>query len=279
MYGVFTISQSTKGVHFFTGLFITKEMDPSKKILVCEECEHLLNQWKTFEQSDVSVSKRKYILPNSHEKNKHFNLSFICKNVLNEGSRKIYCKYQQIQPFFPFFEKHSLFINVLDVDLDGFTLCCKKCSNFLSKQWNEFENLETPQQDRVYIFEELQPVILKSFFEKNVILTCYVFMKKKNISHMKRIYCNDGANTNLGFLSNFTYHRSESFYVEDTGEIFVCLTCYEDLRQHWFKYRAALFNDPISGFSRRDNINDKRTEGEVCKSKVPSFKGTLFSRS
>ena len=88
--------------------------------------------------------------------------------------------------------------------------------------------------------------------------------QEKNISHKKRIYCNDGADTNLGFLTNFTYHKSESFYVEETGKTFVCLTCYEDLRQHWFQYRAAIFKDAVSGFGLRDNFNDKRTECEVC---------------
>lgn len=90
----------------------------------------------------------------------------------------------KISHFINFWKTASSF-NVLDVDQEGFTLYGKKCSNFLSSQWNKFENLKILQRYRVYRSEELQRVISKSFFEKNVVLTCSVCTKKKKFHTWK----------------------------------------------------------------------------------------------
>ena len=221
-------------------------VDLSGRVLVCEGCRSsLYEQWSDFEFRNIPKVERRYDLvpPSNRLKNDSKVACFTCSDIVTkEPNYVISCKDNVNGPYYPFLKNLQAPFNSVPIDRRGITYSCDSCQSFLYKQWRVFEDSSVPQEERVYRPHPSQPPLLPTSIAVDKFVACFICAKGQLYKHLKRVYCNSGSNMNLGFLTNFQRNK-DAIYVDDTGETFVCLACFDALRQHWFRYRKSLFSD------------------------------------
>lgn len=250
---VYTVPQESPEVPFFNG--IVREDDKNavqkdgNKVLLCKECSLKLHeQWVEYHTNCVPVSERKYYLIEPTDRNnlKRVTCSLCHDQLSNENKELLYCKKASGNPYYPFLMNLSSEANTMSAG--GFTFSCLGCKDFLFMQWNVFQKMAVPQEERVYRISLSQVPFLPTIVDREI--QCLLCRTVNPGSKMKRVYCNPGANLHPGVdLKAISQSIKElGFYDENTGESFVCLSCFMILKNDWQQRCADLFAEGQQDF-------------------------------
>ena len=248
---VLTKAQTSLDVPFYSKIIIGKNGSPKtdcgEKILVCVQCNSMLyRQWLEFEKLSIPRIDREFIIipVGTVLSDAEYLACFVCHEILpQDAPQPLYCKKLGDEPFFPFLKNLPKSLNTCPLRENGVTSCCHKCKLFLRKQWDIFQECNVAQEERVYRIHPSQPPLIPSEINLNRNIACFICSAKNVVKMSKRIYCNSGSNMNLSFLKSFPRNK-DGHFSEETGETFVCISCFKELKQHWVKYRATLFESP-----------------------------------
>lgn len=281
---VLTSRQSSADVPFFSKVILGKnsvmELDnPEGRVLVCSTCHSALyQQWLDFENIKVPWNEREYFLePITDLYSDETILCFLCQETcVCIPVFRLYCKQlTNNDPFYPFLKNLPKKAKAFPVEQEGFTYSCGKCKLFLKNQWDIFEEANVPQEERVYRTHHSQPPLIPSDMDINKAIACFICSSKNDTKCSKRIYCNSGSNMNLGFLKSFPRNK-DGYFSEDTGETFVCISCFKELKQHWVKYRSTLFeSERVAKYGEQSLLEPKKIckeekfDCEICQFCVP----------
>ena len=270
---VFTTPQQSSGIPFYPDIIKETYNDHNQvsidgRVLLCNKCTSKLHRkWLEFENNSIPVSDRKYSVyaPSCSKEPIKLCACFMCSDILSQGRRQVlYCRSIERKAFYPFLKNLPTPYNAVPITQEGFTYGCENCNSFLLKQWDVFEDSNVSQEERVYRIHPSQPPLLPSTVGIGTTIACYICSKNNDLKNLKRVYCNSGSNMNLGFLKSFPRNK-DGLFCEDTGETFVCLTCFAELRQHWVKYRSTLFNSDDTGHNQSGiNKNIYKETNSVC---------------
>ena len=276
---VLTSSQSSADVPFYSRVIkgkneIIEFNNSDGRILVCSQCHSTLyRQWLEFEKLSIPWHDREFIVdPIANSTDVESVACFLCHDTLSrEALYPLYCKKVSNEPFYPFLKNLAKSYNTIPVCEEGVTYCCSKCKLFLKKQWDVFEESNVFQEERVYRIHPSQPPLLPSEIEADKNIACFICSAKNDVKYSKRIYCNSGSNMNLSFLKSFP-RNTDGFFCEETGETFVCVSCFKELKQHWMKYRSTLFE---SGHTMHENefLSTKHCQITNIGCEICHFKG------
>ena len=231
---VYTVPQESQEVPFFSGIVREEDKDAvqkdGNKILLCKECSSKLHeQWVEYHTNSVPVSERKYDVGAAPERGRLEYSCCLCHDQLTSDTKQmLYYKEVSNEPYYPFL----INLNSEDGSIcpGGFTFCCLVCKDFLFMQWKVFEKMNVPQEERVYRISQSQAPFLPTVIHRDI--QCLLCTTVSPVFEMKRVYCNPGANLHPGVVDSRTIKGLE-FYNEDTGESFVCLSCFEVLKHEW----------------------------------------------
>ena len=298
---VYTVPQESAEVPFFSS--IVRENDKERvemnggKVLLCKQCSSVLHQqWVDYQENDVPFTERKYFVGKESQimdKVENFQQCFLCQKMIrNKEEQTLYIKLEKVnEPYYPFLLnlRKPSFVESTSISIGKeLEFSCTACKEFLYSQWAVFNKMDVPQEERVYrIYQSQKPFTLSKFNHK---VACLLCKETAHMNHMKRIYCNPGANLFTELKDRVSVYlnmkHDNLFYDGESGETFVCLPCFKDLLDRWkSKHGKKLSgidmnnNDIIiKDINKEPEINSPISQCPICQGKPNTFMSLLVTK-
>lgn len=220
----------------------------------CSGCrKSLIRQWKQFEAIGVEEEKREYRIRNDvmvpSKESSRISVNLACYTC---GQ---YCSETDLQPvhskpntnplkesfYFPFLASLKPPKDCRPLDAEGRTFICKKCSNHLTTEWEEFERQNVPQEKRSYLFK-FRTVSTADVEFSSVCFLCGVAVNA-SVTFKLFSYPHSGKGIHDGgpffpFLSSREpAHNAQP--IDGEGTALTCEICYNNLMVQWNVYENS----------------------------------------
>lgn len=255
-----------------------RPVDQFGRVLMCETCSgYLLRQWQAQELENVPLHERVYHLRSSsvssasasgdvssatRDSSATTNTNcYLCGLSLMMSDTHIIRsrKFNSVDPFYPFLEKHVGASGALHLSSDGGARVCGACNTDLDEQWNAHDVMGTPMDKRVYRIPNQggtknpaagshksddkargEEKVRKHKYE-----VCYLCSDITSTTGAKPVSTGlqeeedgDGGEDSMNFpflLKVKRPHKARK--VDKAGNVLVCIPCYDHLDQQWKEFQ------------------------------------------